>query len=198
MACSDLVQRLLPAEPFHPSMLVRGRAVPDAWPGGLPPSLWRWEGGNISKEAYEAMRRQPVVKVGSLALLVQPPGGWRWLSWCRWPHIHGMPPVCLQSCSHCDPIRFWKIVNGRVYVPRVSSAGCWAVQAVASDSRQQRREHRRTVGRADMPAGRMPHLLTPACTPACTPAAAAVLAVPAAWRPGQGGAGDAAGGCLPV
>jgi len=67
VACSDLVKKLVPAEPFHPSMLVRGRAVPDAWPGGLPPALWRWDAEKISRQQFQALRRDPLVKVGSAA-----------------------------------------------------------------------------------------------------------------------------------
>jgi len=63
--CKDLALKLVPGEPFHPSMLVRGRAVPDAWPGGLPPALWRWDEDKISQEVFDGMRRDPVVKVGS-------------------------------------------------------------------------------------------------------------------------------------
>jgi hypothetical protein len=101
-------------------MLVRGRAVPDAWPGGLPPALWRWEAGNISKEVFEGMRRHPQLQVGSASHMQ-----------CRHPipqrlpwHVLLHPGMCPQQpdhalhpqgCAHCNQLQFFKIWEGRVY-----------------------------------------------------------------------------------
>lgn len=80
LTCLDAAKRLLP-EPFHPSMLVRNRTVPSSWaaaaaaantgdeepppnrwcqpphphPTKLSPSLWRWDAGAITREAFESV-----------------------------------------------------------------------------------------------------------------------------------------------
>lgn len=55
------MRRLVPQEPFHPSMLVRQRVPPSSWPGGLPPSLWRWDADTITRRAFDEMNAtQPV------------------------------------------------------------------------------------------------------------------------------------------
>ncbi|KAF5835066.1 hypothetical protein DUNSADRAFT_7916 [Dunaliella salina] len=54
MTCLDAAKYTL-EEPFHPSMLVRNRKVPEDLPGGAPLAAWRWDSGIITREEFDAV-----------------------------------------------------------------------------------------------------------------------------------------------